>query len=215
MRGGGRRNDWLLTRLVCAGLALCTGGAVAQSFSVGTGGLDLNMGTAVEVPRSPILTIDQDMLFRDTAYGQRIEADLREAASLLASENRRIEAELADEELALTEQRASLTLEAFRELADAFDLKVSSIRRRQDNKSRALQRRRELERQSFLKNALPILGEIVTESGAVAIIDRGSVFLTANQIDITEIAIARMDEALGDGSDQRPPSTLAPEPRPE
>ena len=42
-------------------------------------------------------------------------------------------------------------------------------------------------------------GRIVQEAGAVAILDRGSVFLTADEIDITEGAIRQLDEAIGAG----------------
>jgi Skp family chaperone for outer membrane proteins len=188
-------------------IALCVLAMPAISFAQ----TDLSVG----IPRSPLLTIDPDRLFSQSQYGLRIQQELRQKTTELATENRQIETELEAEELALTEQRPRLTLEDFRALADDFDLKVSSMRNRQDGKTRALQRLRDRERQTFLTNALPMLSDIMRESGAVAIIESRSVFVTADQIDITDIAIARMDATLGDGSVLRSLPATAPEPRPE
>lgn len=170
---------------------------------------------SVGIPRSPLLTIDPDRLFSQSLYGLRIQQELGQKTTELASENRQIETELETEELALTEQRPSLTLEEFRALADEFDLKVSSMRNRQDGKTRALQRLRDRERQTFLTNALPVLTDIMRESGAVAIVESRSVFVTADQIDITDVAIARLNATLGDGTVLSTPPDTAPLPRPQ
>lgn len=154
------------------------------------------------VPVSPIVTLDQDRLFSETRYGQRVTASLQQASELLAAENRVIEAELIEEEQALTEQRATLSVDEFRTLADAFDEKVTVLREEQDAKTRALQRRRDLERQAFINRAAPILAQLVRDTGAVAILDARAVVLSAIQIDITDEAIRRIDDELGDGARQ-------------
>ena len=74
-----------------------------------------------EQVRSPVLTIDTDRLFRESQFGQRILSDLGEETEALAAENRRIEAELKEEERRLTEQRPQMDVATFREEADAFD----------------------------------------------------------------------------------------------
>jgi Skp family chaperone for outer membrane proteins len=183
----------------------------------GLAGVPLSMGQDVSVPRAPLLTIDRDVLYRDSAYGQRLQEDLLSASLDLAAENRRIEAELAAKEEELTLQRADLSLQDFRVLADAFDVRVTRLRAEQEAKARALQRRRDLERQSFFAAALPVLAEIVKEAGAVAILDRSSLFLAAEEIDITELAIRRMDAALGEGAmlgQGDPDATIRPAPKP-
>ncbi|MBM7067710.1 OmpH family outer membrane protein [Actibacterium sp. 188UL27-1] len=178
---------------------MLTGSASAQGL-FGVGELSLEMGESVEVPQSPILTIDQDRLFQETDYGRRVQADLVAASQQLAIENRQIETELAAEEQDLTERRKQMDPAEFRVLADRFDEKVTDLRRRQDSKTVALQRQGDVARTTFADTALPILSVIVEEAGAVAIIDRDSVFLTVNKIDITDIAIKRMNAELGDGS---------------
>ena len=78
-------------------------------------------GPSLGIAQSDILTIDRDLLFRQSLYGKRILADLETERLRLASEARKVDAALAAEEKSLTEQRETLTPEAFRALADAFD----------------------------------------------------------------------------------------------
>jgi Skp family chaperone for outer membrane proteins len=165
------------------------GGAAAQ------GALSFD---TFEVP-SPILTIDQDRVYGNSAYGRRIAREIEERAARLAAENRRIEAELTAEELALTELRTTLSAEEFRAQADAFDAKVVAIRSEQDAKARLLSEQREEAREVFWRDSLPALGQLLGERGAVAILDRRGVFLAANAIDITDEAVARIDAAIGEG----------------
>ncbi len=151
--------------------------------------------------QSPILTLDQDRLFAETLWGQRAEARIEAASAELAAENRRIEAELTAEEKALTEKRATMPAEEFRVAADAFDAKVTEIRRAQDQKARAIGQLQEAERQRFYTAALPVMGEVLRSRGAVAVLDSRAIFLAADVIDITGEMIARIDTALGAGAD--------------
>ena len=148
---------------------------------------------------SQVLTLDQERLFLGSAYGARVMREIEEASKALATENREMEAELAAEEKDLTTRRATLPAPEFRPLADAFDAKVVEIRRVQDEKLAKLNGRRDLERQAFYLAAAPVLGDLVREAGAVVILDARAVFLSADRIDITDEAIARVDQLLGQG----------------
>lgn len=148
------------------------------------------------VIQTPIVTIDQDRLFAQSLYGKEILNALDQQSVALAADNRRIEADLTAEEKALTEERPRLDAATFREKADAFDKKVVAIRQEQDNKARDLVQRREAVRQGFFKDALPILTEIVRAHGAVVVMETRAVILSADQIDITDEAIARIDARM-------------------
>lgn len=153
---------------------------------------------------SPILVIDQERLFAESAFGARVIEEIERRSTELAAENREIEAALIAEEQDLTERRAELPSDEFRALADAFDAKVQQLRAQQDEKGRELARLRDAERQRFVAQIVPVLSEVVRERGAVVILDRRDVFLSAEAIDITEAAIARIDEAIGAGSPAEP-----------
>ena len=45
---------------------------------------------------------------------------------------------------------------------------------------------------------MPVLGELLQENGADAILDKQSVFLYSERIDVTDRAIARIDARLSD-----------------
>lgn len=150
--------------------------------------------------QSAILTVSADRLFAESSFGRRIAREIEADSAVLAAENRRIEAELGAEESDLTERRAGMEPSAFRILADAFDEKVQEIRRTQDAKARALGKRGEAAQVEFLNVARPVLEALMRDAGAGVILERSSVFLSANATDVTDLAIERIDAAIGDGA---------------
>lgn len=176
-----------LAFLVMAGLAWPGPQAQAQGLSAG-------------VPQSEVLVVEPDRLFAESAFGRRLSSEIEAEGTQIAAENRRIEAELTSEERDLTDRRAALPIEEFRALADAFDEKVQRLRREQDAKARALGTRTEEAQGRFLVAVQPVLAALMQEAGAVAILERRAVFLSADLIDITDLAITQLDARIGDGS---------------
>ncbi|TCP63397.1 periplasmic chaperone for outer membrane proteins Skp [Rhodovulum bhavnagarense] len=146
--------------------------------------------------RSPFVILDEARLFSDSRFGQELLDRIEAETAALVAENRKIENELSVEERDLTAQRPQLAPDEFRKLAEAFDDKVVAIRRAQDTKTRVLAQKRESAQQDFYREALPLIAELVAERGAVAVLDRSAVLLSADQIDITEAAIALVDARL-------------------
>ncbi|SEO28053.1 chaperone for outer membrane proteins, Skp family [Salinihabitans flavidus] len=169
-----------------ATVLLMAGGLAAQTF-----------GTTV----SSVLVIDSEELFAQSEFGQRVSSEIEADQARHLAENRKIEAELTAEEKRLTEQRPEMDPGDFRAEADAFDDRVQEIRRIQDEKARKIVQRRDRARVAFLRAATPVLGEIMQNSGANVIFERNSVFLLDESIDITDRAIDRINEAIGEGAD--------------
>ncbi|MGR3759279.1 OmpH family outer membrane protein [Roseobacteraceae bacterium NS-SX3] len=157
-------------------------------------------GYQLGAPQSGILTIQPDRLFTGSLFGERVAREVEAEGAVLTAENRRIEAQLRAEEQDLTARRSSMEPEAFRALADAFDEKVQETRRVQEAKLREINEMGEAARQEFFTASLPILQQIMREAGAGAILEHSSVFLSAESADVTDLAIERIDAALGDGS---------------
>ena len=155
----------------------------------------------VGVLQSGILVLDTEGLFEQTLLGQRMSADLQEKREQLIARNRELEAELEAEERALTGLRSEKTPEEFRELADTFDDKVQKIRQQSENAVRALERNRERAPVIFMRTVEPVLVEIMRESRGVIVMDIRSVLLRADVIDITPLAIARINAVIGKGPD--------------
>lgn len=184
--------------------------AVALAL-MGAGKGALAQEQAEEVlPRAPVLMLDRNRLFADSAFGKAAEARFQAESQVLIAENLRLEQALEEEERQLTDQRATLDAESFQKLAAEFDSKTEAIRAAQDAKSRSITLKREEDRQRFLQAAVPVLGELMRDAGAVAIFDKEMVILSLRGVDITEEAVARIDAALGDGSALPEEGAVAP-----
>jgi Skp family chaperone for outer membrane proteins len=151
-----------------------------------------------------ILTLDQERLFLESDFGRAAAGREEIALRALEVENKRIEAELVAEEQSLTELRKTLSAEEFARRATEFDQKVERIRTEQDQKARDLTRNRDAERQEFLRLAVPVLGELMGDKGAVAIIDKAALILSLSSVDVTDEAIARVNAAQAAGPEPTP-----------
>jgi Skp family chaperone for outer membrane proteins len=167
---------------------------------------------AQEAPASSILTVDQDRLFAESAFGKAVVARETAAARALEAENAAIEARLVAEEQDLTTKRETLSATEFAALADAFDARVVRIRLEQDAKARNLSRTRDSDRKAFFRAAFPVLSDLLVERNAVAIIDKAAILLSLSAIDVTDAAVAKVDAALGTGIEA---GKLVPEVEPE
>lgn len=148
---------------------------------------------------SPVLTIDSERLFRDSAFGERVTREIEMQSEQLANENREIETALEAEERELTEKRAQMSPSAFRVLADAFDEKVQRTRAEQASKNRVLSETLELERDRFLSAAGPVLEQLMRNSDAAVILERRRVFVSSSAIEVTDQAISLLDDTIGSG----------------
>lgn len=146
-----------------------------------------------------ILTIDQELLFNGSLFGERVVAEIKADLAALEKDFQRIEADLTAEERELTQRRPSLEPDVFRVLADEFDEKVQGIRKAQDAKARALDARLENERAKYFGLVKPILREMMDQVGADMIIDRRVILMKAEGVDITNEALQLIDGTLGDG----------------
>jgi Skp family chaperone for outer membrane proteins len=157
-----------------------------------------------EVPTNQIatsiLTVDIERLLSQSLFGQRLAQTHANQSEALGLEHRRIAEDLRAEELALTVQRSVMAADVFRSEAEAFDEKAQDIRRAQDAKVRELELSLVQGRDQFLEVTRPILGQLMMDRGAYAILDRRSVLLSLGSIDVTDDAIARIDAAIGDGA---------------
>ena len=186
----GRASALALTILTLIGAGP---GVAQQSLNPVQGGLELG------VVISPVLTIDRERVFRDSAFGRRVATENQGRRENLAAENRQIESELAAEEQDLTQRRSTLPAEDFRILADAFDQKVQETEKTQLGKERVFAETRDREWDSFWTTAVPVLEGLMLESGAFVILDRRSVFISVSVVDVTEKTIALIDETIGAG----------------
>lgn len=145
---------------------------------------------------APLLTLDQERFFLESDFGKAAVERERLATAALEQENKRIEADLVAEEQALTAERKTLPAEEFAAKAEAFDQKVERIRSEQDAKSRLLTEARDKDRKAFLQAAVPVLGELLGQKRATAILDKSLVIVSLSAIDVTDEAITMVNASL-------------------
>lgn len=190
----GRRHGAMLSVALGIALALCAGlPTMGQAQQQGTA---LSQNTAPPVPRTPILTVDSERMFAESKYGEQIASEFDARAAEINAENRKIEAELSEEERDLTEKRKEMDADAFRALADAFDEKVNRIRKEREEQAHDLGQESDAARHEFVLKAQPVLKQIMDEAGALVIMERRSVLMSRDVIDITDEAVSRIDSTF-------------------
>ena len=152
------------------------------------------------LPGPPVLIIDSERLFFETEYGRRIASDLAQKSAELQAENDAIAAELTEEERSLTQRRASMEPDDFRAEATAFDVRVQEVRRNREAKTVELQTEATQARAAFEERVQAIVANIMLERGAAMVLEQRNVVLSVRSANITDDAVRRIDEMLGDGT---------------
>lgn len=159
----------------------------------------------------PYRILDQDRFLRGSQLGQQILARVRAAEARLQADNQTLFDQLAAEERALTEARATLSAEEFRAQADAFDARVETIRMQRAQISQQLSQWSEGEAQRFYDAALPVLVQLMNDEGILALFRPETVILGSDILDMTDAAIARLDASGIDETDPVPAPDTSPE----
>jgi len=177
--------------IVAFGLALIIGASSAFAQPLSFGRVD---GPAVVI-------LNQERLFAESLFGQRVQRELEAASSELSRQNRDLEAALLEEEQSLTAQRATMSEEEFRPLAEEFDTRVEEIRAVQAERLRNLTALADGAQQLFIELTTPILRGLLRDIGATAVLDSRAVIYVVDGGDVTNVAMERINSELGDGGD--------------
>ncbi len=164
-------------------------------FSMG----EVVAGAGPSVAPQALRTIDEERLFQQTLFGQRVATEIEAASRALEAQNDQLLDELTAREAELTELRSEMSVEAFRAAANEFDLFAETTRREQAEKRQRLVQFEEAERRRFFGATGPILQELLASLGGQILINARAVIITAPGVDMTSDAIAAIDEAIGDG----------------
>ncbi len=185
---------------VALGAALCVMGA-------GQAQAQAARADAPAVIRSPVLTLNYEQFIAGSRMGQQMSADYEAERARLEAANAEIASQLEAEELALTKARDTMQADAFRKAASAFDEKVQKIRQERRDAETILARKRDDLRSRFEQAAVPVLSALMREAGAAVILEVRSTVLSLEQVDITDLAIQRLDDAFA--ASTQPPDPAA------
>ncbi|MDD7970104.1 OmpH family outer membrane protein [Roseinatronobacter alkalisoli] len=189
------RPDWVLAWIGAAGIQLA-----APGFAQGTQGFPLGQSFDEAAPTLQLRTLNEERLFRDSAFGQRVAAEIDAASRALELENEELLEQLTTRELELTEARATMPPVQFRAAAEAFDREAEAIRRSQAEKRQRLSMYEDAEQRRFFQLAAPVLQQVLVSEGAQVLIDSRAVIIGVSGMDMTDPSIAALNEGIGDGA---------------
>lgn len=185
---------------VAFGAALCLAGG-AQAQSPAPAQAQTARAEVQAVIRSPVLTLNYEQFIAGSQMGQQMSANYEAERARLEVANAEIASQLEAEELALTKARDTMQPDAFRKAASDFDEKVQKIRQERRDAETILARKRDDLRSRFEQAAVPVLSALMREAGAAVILEVRSTVLSLEQVDITDLAIQRLDAAFASSAD--------------
>ncbi|HUO93678.1 MAG TPA: OmpH family outer membrane protein [Rhizomicrobium sp.] len=192
--------------LTATGLALAIALFAAPALAQGKPG---PAPQGAPVPR--ILVIDRAALLRNSRVGQsiaqQVQALTRQAETELKGENEALRKEGA----ALQQQVAILAPDVKAQKIKAFEAKQAAFQQKVQTRQNQIRYGVAIAQRQVESVAGPIVQGLMTERGANLMIDRQAIVVGAPGLDITPIAIQRLDQKLPSVKVQlaNPPADLA------
>ena len=145
-----------------------------------------------------VLVVSIDTIKRDSLAGRGIREQTDALRHALRDELDLRREALRAEEKTLAEQRTQLSRDAFAEQVAAFEQKVRSLRRDDQDDGARVQRALTKAHTELRKALVPIFSAIMAQRSAGVMLNRDEtgVILYAHSLDVTEEAIKRLDDAV-------------------
>jgi len=148
------------------------------------------------LPAPKILIIDRSEVLRRSAVGQSIMKQVQGLAAQAEGSLKSRDAALRAEGQQLQQQLSILSASVKAAKIKAFETKQAALQRDVQNQQAMIQGGLQVARDQALRALGPILQKIVIERGANIMIDRGAIVVSANGFDVTDVAIARLNQVL-------------------
>jgi Skp family chaperone for outer membrane proteins len=149
-----------------------------------------------------ILVMNETRILRESAVGQHIASEIQRINAEMQAELAPLERELTTENEALTAETSTLTEEAIRQRPDlmsrlqALQVDATNYERRQQILVRELQATERAAMAPVMSALQNVLQELVEQRNADLLIDRSAVVYASESIDVTDAAIARLNEVI-------------------
>ena len=141
-----------------------------------------------------IAVLYERRLFTASAFGESVRQRTQAAIDTLVAENKLIEADLEREERELAQKRTEMDPAAFRELANAFDARVTSQRQERAEREQALTAQVQEAERAFQDVANQVLAEFARERGFTMIFPGQGMIYVDPALDITDQLIDRINQ---------------------
>jgi len=147
-------------------------------------------------PAPKILVIDQGAILRASKVGQDIVRQVKQYDQAMQSDLKGQSDSLRTEYQALQQQVAILAPNVKQQKIAAFEAKQQAFQKKVEDRQGKIQGGVLKARQQIEQALGPILQGIMAERGANLLLDRGSVVFSTVDVDITRVAIQRLDQKM-------------------
>jgi Skp family chaperone for outer membrane proteins len=144
----------------------------------------------------PIILVDRNAFFAESKAGQDVARQVQEMKQQIESDLNKKAEDLRLQEEQLMKQQSLLTQEAFESKATKLRDSRLALQREADQKGQALQMGVLQAQDKIWKTASPILASILKEKQAVLMIDRSAVVKGSVDLDVTAMALQRLNQEL-------------------
>lgn len=146
---------------------------------------------------SPLIAIiDMQMILRESAAVQAMQQEIEQRRGRYQGEIKRMEGEIREANQELTRQRSVLSAEAYATKRRDLEREVSTMQRDIQERRRALDASFGLGMSQVRLALVEVVKEIATERGADLVLSKANVVLVKPELEITELALERLNERL-------------------
>ena len=151
---------------------------------------------AADYPNTSLAVIDLNKLLNVSKAALNANEQLEEITAEIDASIAEGEKQLIEEQQKLVEAQSIMAPEAFDEKRIEYEKKVQDFQINSQNKLIKLENTIAVIRSQILDEIEPILEEISEEKGITVILEKGTVILNAENMDITELVLKKLDKKL-------------------
>ena len=147
-------------------------------------------------PNTSIATVDLNLILSESKAAKNATKQFEVIQKSTEDEIIESDKKMLDERNKLVEQQSVIAPEAFELKAKDYEKKLQNYQVDKQNKLRKLEGVLQKARNEILEKVKPILEELSKELGVTVILEKNSVLLSANNMDITEDVIKKLNKEL-------------------
>ena len=149
-----------------------------------------------EYPHTSIGVIDLNYILSESKAAKNASEEIEKYALKIESEIATTDQGMIDEQNKLIESQSIMAPEAFEEKRIEYEKKVQNYNTERQEKFISIDQLIADSRNAVLDALKPILEEIANEKGITVLLEKNSVLLNADNMDITEEALKRLNKSL-------------------
>ena len=143
-----------------------------------------------------ILVLDISKVLTESSAGQLILDRYKEQVIALNNEFNNLQTQLIAEEQELRDVRATMDVDAFVQLAEAFDKKSTETREEYRTRKQSIDDRLNEHTDRLARIMSQYAGEVMEEKGASLVLMKNQVIVSSNAIDITSVVMEKANQLI-------------------